>query len=178
MVGGKAWLGWALGAPPGPADLVRATTIGGYEVRLGDGNTWAVPTGRLADGSCNLEQGLILGADGKWARGTVIPSQARLWQLAQRVWDVFAAQQGIVTPASEAADAPGISEDDMPALCCELLAVNYRVGPDEISALHLLTTTNRVLILWAVADIPGFIRMAEEKKSAESKKAGPPAPDG
>jgi hypothetical protein len=169
MVGVDAWVGFEPARRPLPSDLARPTLLSGYDMTLGDGNRWTIPIGRYGDGTCALEQKLTLGDDGGWTPGGVLASQARIWEIALRVWDSYAAESGL-----PGAPATPLDEAEVSGLCVEVLAANYRVGRDEAAALGLLTSSNRQMILWAVADIPGFVKLASGRAAAEEKKAGAP----
>ena len=47
-IGGRFWIGYTKGDPPGPADLARPSMLPGWKVRLADGRDWEVPVALAA----------------------------------------------------------------------------------------------------------------------------------
>jgi len=205
MGGLDAWLGLlesqppgAPGAPgaPGPADLVRAETLPGHWVRLGDGGDWLIPAARLVRGGTLLPQALVR-AQGAWTRGDVLPAWRDLWDGACRVWDALYGGLAAADEAEEGEDpaAPGapaapvrLTLSDECDLAVRAIAANYRVGPDEVSALSLLTTTTQMEVLKALVDWPALLDLAKKARppgeaasspgnGASSPNTDPPSPN-
>ena len=147
------WLGWPTDAVPGPSDLRRPSLVGGYRVRLADGAEWIVPVARRVDGSTLLPQRMVW--DGAaWGPGDVLDRYADLYAAACRMWDALKTSDGPTVTLSE--------ESDLAAMA---LAVNFRVGPAEISALGLFDTQTHKTFVLSLLDWPALEEL--------QKKTGP-----
>jgi hypothetical protein len=152
------WLGWNPKAPPAPIDLVRSTVVPGHPVKLSDGNEWLVPVARRLAGRTELPCSVAW--DGKtWKQGQVLERYRELWEEACRLWDE-------ITGAKAATIRLETSLD----FAARALAVNYRLGPAEISALQLFDTESEGRMVLAVVDWPAFEEL--EKKVPGSPPAG------
>jgi endo-1,4-beta-D-glucanase Y len=69
-------------------------------------------------------------------------------------------------------DNPAPNDDEWFAFTCDLLAVNYRLGPEEVSALSLIDLGMEVI--HAALGIPILLKEVEErqKKEAQEKETG------
>lgn len=147
LPGGRAWLGWQPDAPPGPDDLARRVQVPGHRVTLADGRDWLVPVARRVNGSSPLPRALRW--DGaSWSTGDVLPAYARLWETACALWDALLGADTTV-----AGEVTADVECDAAAAA---LAVNYRLGPAEVSALGLFTTAVQVEVVKALIDLPAL----------------------
>lgn len=152
-----AWFGWNPAARPGPADVARRAQQSGHLVRLGDGADWLVPVARCLDGSTRFPA--VLEWDGRhWARGSILERYRELFAAACRIWDAL----GILRPAGE--DAPGgeVSLDEQAGAGARALAINYRIGPGEISLLGLFPDPVLAEVLKALVDWPAFRELAAD----------------
>ena len=159
---GGWWIGWETASPPTPADLQRREAVGGYAVRLEDGNDWLVPVARRFPSGTMLPERLALGPAGEWV-SAVIPRFAKFAEQAERVWVEFQRQAGV----PEAATAEPLSVADEIDIAVEALGINYRIGRVEASVLGLLTTTNKTAILESLIDWPTLIAVGEQLKKKE-----------
>ena len=167
---------------PGPAELLRNRneTVDGYPVTLGDGNEWTVPLARVFPAGTRLPESLGIGPDGAVVRA-ILPKYIAASRDAERIFDCIRDDYGIL-PDDVDRPAP-IEDDEAFHLAAAALAINYRIGPVEASALGLLTTNNTSTVLMAFCDMPGFLnaREADAKKNAgpaagvETSGSGPPA---
>lgn len=168
--GPKIWVGWRRDKRPRPNDLSKhRERLAGHQVRMADGSEWLVPCA-LSVGSNGymrrtVPSTLKLNEEGQWISGDVLPEYRRLWEIANKWFDhwVNASQQGqSLLSASEAVD-----------MCCEALAVNYRVTRAECATLGLFDDQQNVLteILGAVIDWPTYKQWSE----AQSEKKEEPA---
>ncbi len=152
---GGYWFGWWTDAPPMPEDLERPTMLPrGNDVPLGDGNVWTVPTPELQP------QRLQLDAHGVWT-----PQRdqrlADLFTLADKLlkqyWEPIdpisqstaqlarqLREAGEMVDEALAREATAAIERWREAVAtlplqtlCDVLAVNYRVSANEVSALGL-----------------------------------------
>jgi hypothetical protein len=141
--------------PPAPADLERDTGLAGYPITLGDGNSWRVPLLRRWDNHslthvCALPQSIQrrpMGGKGSFVP-TVRPEFAELHAIADSIFERFLANATIST-------------DELFTRVAELLAVNYRVGPEEVELLGLLTPESALGCLQLAIDAPGMRRCGE-----------------
>jgi len=150
------WLGYHPGGNrPGPADLARPETIGGHMVKLADGNEWLVPVARAVNGTSPLPRKLAWDGS-KWSAGEVQDRYRDLFGEACRIWDLLIhCEEATVTISDEA------------NLAAMALAVNYRLGPAEISALGLFDTKCHLDVILALVDWPVVTELAKKKAAGE-----------
>lgn len=151
------WQGFYRDDPPGPADLARSEQIGGHTVTLADGNDWLVPVARSFPAGTRLPRALVLGPDGQLVM-EALPRYAEISADAERVFAAFIEQD------------ESLSYQDLWDIAARALAINYRLGPWELSALRLLDTNNVQDVLSALIDMPSILEAMEAKK----KPARPP----
>jgi hypothetical protein len=172
------WIGQWKDEKIGPADLLRRELLDGHFVELADGQKWLCPIARshgLEGDSIRwyhnrLPRSVAIGSDRKWHRGEVIPRYRRLWQLNLSWWDVRVAS---VPADSAVGDMITFDFDGLHESAAECLAVNYRLGPDEISLLGLFDSESARKILDALIDMPTLVRLDEElQKKTENTAAG------
>jgi len=151
--GGDLYLAIDATSPPGPEDLLRRDPLGGQAVRLGDGREWQVPVIRCPIGGTQLPQSI------GWHDGAlglqVKPAYRDLWDRSLAAAD-FAFVSGT------------ISYEVGAALAVDVLALNYRLGRDELTLLGLLDTLNIEHVLHAMVDYAKVKAFNVERK----KKAG------
>lgn len=158
------WLGWRTDAPPGPADLERATMVAGYRVSLADDREWLMPVARAqADREGREFQTTLPCTSGvDFATGEMVydvkPAYQKLYDRACRYFEWFV--------SGEDSDPP--SDRELFALCVDCLAVNYRLSIWEVSALSLLTRENVLPALQAVIDLPTVNEVAAAQAAAEA----------
>lgn len=156
------WLGFDAASPPTAADLARDRQVDGHLVILADGRDWLVPVARALDGTSPLPKRLRW--DGRrWTRGEVQHRYAELFSNACRAWDALIEGGEDGAPASVDFDIS--DECDLAALA---LAVNYRIGPAEISALGLFDDTTERQVLEALIDWPVFEQLMIQKKTVSA----------
>lgn len=150
------WLGYDPENPPGPEDLVRRTTVALYEIPLGDGRKWKVPTaaGR-EDGACPLpkERGIDLETGKIERRPLQKYDQLRLY--ADEI------REATLRDSQATVDAEREFE-----ICMEALRANYRIGPLEASVLGLFSDDAVRLIFWTLIDLmqwPSFQEAMDEQ---------------
>jgi hypothetical protein len=161
------FVGLETAAPPTPADLARPEQIDGYRVVLGDGNPWVIPVARRFPAGTCLPESLALGPDGKLIR-EVLPAYAGAWRLAQEVC------ADLASDGAEYGD-PGLEPQAMTdarafVVACEVLALNYRVGPDEVGLLRLLTTRTLPAVLSWFVEYPAYLAAQQARAEADAKK--------
>jgi hypothetical protein len=173
---------------PNPQSLARPRQLAGHEVVLADGRPWLVPMARGWTEEVGdlrwyhaLPQRSVLGEDGRWRPGDVLPRFAALWILAMRfeearrqaLFGIEGAADG--KPVQVAFDFDGLHEAAVRALL-----ENYRVGPAEVDLLGLLTGDIAREILEALIDLPTRVEWFQKKQSVaagggSSTAAGSPA---
>lgn len=169
--GADWWLGYWNDRPPCPEDLERARLKPGHKVALADGNKWTLPVARALSGRPAVPQ-VVRVNDGGAKVLDVVAADRALWERALAFWDEW---QALADTAEQQSDIDSytwvgrkdgvvvISIDNCFDAAVELLAINYRVGEAEISALELLTTDNMIECLLALVDWPSL--EALEKKA-------------
>lgn len=160
--GSEAWIGYYLDAKPGPADLARGKQLDGASVELGDGNQWLIPIARSAatadDGIAwhvNVPRGMALGADGKWAMGSVLERYRGLWDLCVGYLEVRIGSSEGTRKQIGGREVVEVDFNQFPDLATAATAVlghNYVVGPAEASALGLWTTDTITAVMDAASD--------------------------
>lgn len=134
------WLGYDQADVPGPEDLVRSEQQWGHAVQLADGRLWTVPVARLVDGQPALPRRLSW--DGTaWTEGEILERYASLFAAACRLWDALAVNGRVEL-------------DESCDVATSALAVNYRIGPAEISLLGLFDTESHAAVVKAMIDWP------------------------
>jgi len=152
------WLGWEKDAKPRPADLERATLITGYNVELGDGNAWQVPSVTFVERKPAF-------TGGKWQNAVVIPEHQVLIEAADRFLECQTTEErdGKTYFIADAAEMAG--------LATTALAANYYVGPHEVSALELLSSRNLWGVCQALTDMPAMMKRWKEGQGAADGRA-------
>ena len=124
-----------------------------------------------------LPQRSVLGDNGRWAEGGVLPRFAALWQLAERFQK---ARDAAIAGAERSADGTLLASFDFQGVheaAIAALAENYQIGPTEADLLGLLTFDISREILEAVIDLPTWIDWFKKKRSA-TEAAGTSTADG
>lgn len=140
------WLGMETELPPGPMDMVREFGFAGYEVLLGDDALWRVPLLRRWNRElCQHVSALpkcMRSVDGQ-IRETVNPKYEIHDEIAEQIWNSFLVEEALTL-------------EQLFTKCAALLAINYRVGPEELSLLGLLDEPIALKMLGLSIDLPGI----------------------
>lgn len=172
------WLGRWKGETMEPSDLIRAKPLDGHFVELADGRQWLCPVARthvIQQDKVRWEHALpvCVGMDEnrRWSPGEVVPQYRRLWEISLAWWD---AKMSATAPDAEVGDTIRMDFEGIHTIAAECLAVNYRLGSDEISLLGLFDTDSARKILDALIDLPTVIALGEEleKKTASRQADG------
>lgn len=149
---GTFWLGYANDAKPGPDSLQRDQIVTGYEQELGDDRIWVAPIVRYPAGNTNLPQSMGIDGAGQFVE-SVVSSMQWAWALACDVWDRYVM-------------GDGLQRDEIFGMSVKCLAINYRLGPHEATALGLIDGPKAKEILQAAIAGP----MIDDMMSEEAKK--------
>lgn len=148
------FLGFVEGKKPGPADLLRRKTLAGNGLKLADGNTYQIPVALAYtdDGApVQLLPGAISMQGGRWMK--VLHDEYRALTI-----------QSISLVAS-LTETGGMGFD--PDFAVKVLALNYRIGPAEVSVLGLFDYPDTPIeIVKAFCDVKGFLEVAKKKASS------------
>jgi len=156
--GSLLWIGLDKDHPPKPEDMQRAKVFRGYEMELGDGNTWQIPLiRRPTDLSTALPQTQYI------ERGKLVQSlkaaYRTYWEHSEEVADGFlAGKEFTVVRAHE--------------LAIEALSLNYRFGHNEQRLLGIVDSENYIALLSFTIDLPHVNAVSEFQKKTEP--ASPP----
>jgi len=139
--------------PPGPADLEREDGVGGYMITLADGNEWRIPLIRKWDpqklAHVHSLPEAIQGEKGAKAGGK--------YRFRSKVRPEFAELDGKAIPIFKAlCQQATIEIDELFEQAAELLAVNYRLGVEEVALLGLFTVELAMKALGLAIDTPGM----------------------
>ncbi len=170
------WLGVWEEKPPTPEALLRDENFVGHWVQLTDGNRWLVPVARLCSGQILMPQSLSLGPDGGIVKAA-LPRFAKFCADGERVWSQFLDENKTELELQLENFEPHTLKEQW-GLAIEALALNYHIGPEEVSFLGLLTTHNIRSVLQAVIDIPTLEVFAKARAQEELKKKDALTPAG
>ena len=155
---------------PGPGDLIRDEIIDGYAVALGGGdikNEWIVPLARIWPEGTKIPATMGYGPDGDFVTEPV-ERYRPLCKKAERIFDAVAAGHGLIEPADDLVEIDDGKEGF--DLAVEILAVNYRIGAAEVSAMALIDTDNLHMIIGCLVDLPRITEEAVKRLSEKQKK--------
>ena len=183
LPGIEAWAGFETGSPPGPAELVRAATLPGHQLALGDGRSWLVPVAIEASGPpLRFRKALPVTMDvndaGEWIDGEVLEAYRPLWEIAADWWD---ARVELAQHVSEGKRDDEFRDERFTKgwifdSAVDVLAVHYRLGKLEVAMLGLFSSNAGMEVLDYLVDEPGYraIREAEatQKKTADGSSTG------
>lgn len=157
----EAWVGYDPQKRPRPADLARAEVVRGYWVELGDRQEWLIPVARCYGGGTELP--CRFAWDGaRWAQAEVKDRYRELYGAARMIWDNFGSDEDLLGNLS-----------DKLTVCAWALAVNYRLGPAEISLLGIFDQPSAVRIARALIDWPTLAEWAKKKLAAPAASSAP-----
>jgi hypothetical protein len=138
--GSKCWIGALIGQPPTPHDLERLKTLGGHEAEDSGGWKWKVPVARAPQ--FGKPYGVLPQSYTFDAAGEPTPNLNSewqwLWDLSGEIRQWYVQADGLPEDATPEAKAAH-KEPEFKQLvkwAARLLAVNYRVGPAELTLLH------------------------------------------
>jgi hypothetical protein len=142
------WVGCWLDDMPGPETLQRERTIAGYNMKLGDGNTWAIPLVRELSGGTRLPQASRMNP-----RGTLISETAAEYRDFEKQINQFWAALAFHLGLSEI-QAVSLTTAQMFKLACCAISQNYRIGMDETGLLELLDSETMEEVILHCVDKP------------------------
>lgn len=157
---GDDWLGYVTNCKPGPDSLQREALVSGYDYELGDENIWHAPMIRYPAGSANLPQTMGVDASGKYVE-SVVATLTWAWELACKIWDDYFL-------------GSGITRSEVFGYAVQCLALNYRIGLHEATALGLFDTDTSGLILKAAIAEPLIREFMAEEESKKNQVAAAP----
>lgn len=164
----EVWIGWDKNQIPTAESLERPEMLRGHQIELA-GQQWVIPLIReyRLTQSENVVYQIALPKAARyapetktWHAGEVEIKYQRLFDIGQEIFDAYTGQDS---------DSGEFSlPDNAMDLCAELLAVNYRLGPEEISALKLVRFDFDCVwsILRLAIDEPGMIEMHQKKMAS------------
>lgn len=141
MVGVAAWMS-VDGACP------RSRQVQGYEMAVG-GHVLMLPVARMASGECAVPRRATY-KNGTWVQGEPVAEYADLWEMGLEVAESIdgAFDSGRFT----------MSFERMADIAARVIMTNYRLGPEEINALGLLTDETIPVILYCLIDGPASLK--------------------
>lgn len=156
----RYWIGFDPAQRPQPEELARGGRFQGWDLTLGDGQSWRIPIVRRPDDTTELPCMLHV------RRGLV---EERIKSQYAALWDRCGSAVRWWTE-----DAP--TKEDYPeafALAADVLGIAYRIGPHEASALGLFDSNNLWTATACAIDWPRVERLlaAQKKTSPASSPA-------
>lgn len=157
------WVGMQRSAPPTPIDLARSEQLPGETLTLADRGAWLVPRLRVHAGQYGWATALpsrMRRDAGQWVGGEVLPEHADADALGAELLDRMIGayeQQGLPDPSG------GMSFAQAADYAARVLAINYRVGPEELAMLGALPMDDR---------LAGVLRTACDYDQAEAWALG------
>jgi hypothetical protein len=145
---GKYWIGIDREHPPTPEGLVRGRTVSGVVATLGDGRQWLCPTIRTELLTPRVP--MTYAMSGGQLIGQVQQRYADVWRRSKawclRFLEDFKDERVV--------DLLGGPEAFRDAVAC--LAINYRIGIEEASALRILDDQALESVIDAAIDMHSF----------------------
>lgn len=174
--GSKFWIGWYCKQLPGPADLVRSSTVQGIHIPLGDERDWEIPIARacyqLPNGNlapiCSLPTVMQLNENREWVSGSVVRKYRDLYEIAEKWWG-FLMQALADKPEGDDTAEVELTTAEAASWCVTVLQTNYRVTDVEVSMLELLNDTTRGEILNALVDLHTWQERIKKKELSQSE---------
>jgi len=170
--GSDCWVGWTTGEAISPDEMLRDDAMQGHAVELADGRKWLVPVARAwseEDAELRWAERLPMTAElddaGRWQVGRVVGRYAALWDVASRFFESIYAGGKIDD------ENPGVFSfefDDLIGAAVQVLAVNYRVGPVELSVLGAMSDAAAIAVMQAAVDWPTFVAWHAKKVEADA----------
>lgn len=152
----RFWLGTPL-AGIAPQDIERKQQFRGYGITLADGHKWIIPP------AVNLPHKHGLDDDGEPAR--IIADEWRAyWERSEQFAVEFFHAFDLIAHGQQEAK---FTLKDAWRFACEALAINYRIAPEVVDALGLLTDEGVNNIVCAAIDWPTMIKNGGNQKKTE-----------
>ena len=162
-ISGKYQVGFYINDRPTPADLIREEQVSGHKVKI-DGCEWLIPLARMFPEGTRLPQTLLMGPEGTVIQ-KIIPKYAEFAKKAETLWEDMQILLGL------AEGEPKLTDAESWLMAGEAFKLNYRIGPDEINALELITTQNIFAIFGAIIDLPTIEKVTKELLESQKKNA-------
>tara|TARA_Y100000034_G_scaffold135318_1_gene206776 strand:- start:203 stop:985 length:783 start_codon:yes stop_codon:yes gene_type:complete len=165
---GDFWIGMEPDNPVTPDDLRRPNQQLGYEIELGDGNTWTIPrvTALPTTLGIDLDSGKIKGSTTK----PFADFSERTWAYASTIFDQLGMLHKLQQQKPDLAVKQNVefALEDTFKHACDALAINYRLHWQIINALPvpLFTEANTVQCLLAMIDYHEIMEVREQKKNS------------
>lgn len=147
--GGRYWVGWQYDRLPSPATLVRKSVLPGKPVELGDGQLWLIPSAMELPQQAKLR-------NGQW---TWLP-ESRFEEFVER-------SQWAFDLVCKWLENPGPVPIEAVDYAIEVLSMNYRLTPEIVDHLGLITPINLMQILANSTDLKRLVEIQAELKKAE-----------
>lgn len=162
--GEDTWLGWYPENPPKEASLRKSEMLNGYQIELGNGESWTIPVARTWNEKGNYitvlpcvvdvdENGRVIKSD------KVVSAYQDLWKTASDIFD------GIKSALESDGEADLKLDYES---CFKVISTNYRVSNIEIAALELINTKNTWLVAHAVVDLLNHPLLSVKKNEEPS----------
>lgn len=164
---GKFFVAFDDDGRPGPDDVCRPNIISGHEVKLRDGNLWTIPIARSVVRGATLPRGIILSDDGRTWRFSDLPEYLAICRDAETIFDMLVKGGTVKLDINEAM-----------RICAAALAINYRVGPVEVSMLQLFSESEMWDVMQAICDWQTVTKVGSDQEKKSSASAGSPISDG
>lgn len=160
---GNYWIGTDNDHRPTPGGMARRRLVEGYDCELADGQRWQCPTIRTEILTARVP--MTYGMAGESVFGQVQERYREVWRESIR-WCVRFLED---YQTHRMVDLLG-SEEAFTG-CVRCLAINYRVGVEEVTLLRLLDDDSMEQIIDAAIDMPTFRDVHSEGGDPAKKKS-------
>ncbi len=146
---GAFWIGYTIGRPVEPHDLLKREYHDGTAVTLNDGNEWLIPSAGMLPKVWGIDQ----------ETGTPCAKYDERFREFCEESEKYAES---ICSMSE--DGSATVSADWWQYCLTALSINYRIIPDVASKLGLFTTCNLFDVAMATCDRDFIVEILEQKK--------------
>lgn len=167
------YVGYWKASPPTPENVERPAMLAGYPITIG-GMIWQIPKTACFDEEseslmpalpCKLEYS----GNGQWTKGEVLEIHKQLWEVGRPFREDFLARY------IRGEQPRDFTDNEIGMAVCTHLAANYVVGPDELTAMSAISTSDPGigLAVMVANDLPTIMNWSEQQKKTADHATKP-----